>query len=87
MTIDDKIVYHRKRLGLTQKQLADYLGITVNAVQLLEWGKSKEPTLHTAVLLSDLFGCDVREFDKRYKKEGDQNHVIETVPTSAGSTE
>jgi len=44
MTIDDKIVYHRKRLGLTQKQLADYLGITVSAVQMLEYGKSKEPT-------------------------------------------
>lgn len=41
MTIDDKIVYHRKRLGLTQKQLADYLGITVSAVQMLEYGKAK----------------------------------------------
>ena len=87
MTVDDKIVYHRKRLGLTQKQLADYLGITVRGLQVLEYGIVKAPSLHTAVLLSDLFECDVREFDKRYKKEGDQNHVIETVPTSAGSTE
>ena len=34
MTVDDKIVYHRKRLGLTQKQLADYLGITVRGLQV-----------------------------------------------------
>ena len=69
MTVGETIKTFRKKKGLTQKQLAELIGVSVSAIQQIEYGKIGL-SLHHAILLSDLFGCDVRCFDK---KGGDKN--------------
>ncbi len=54
-TLGKRIVYHRKRLALTQDQLAEKLGVTAQAVSKWENDQSC-PDIATLPLLSDIFG-------------------------------
>ena len=57
-TIGKRIVNHRKRLGLTQEQLAESLGVTAQAVSKWENDQSC-PDINMLPKLSQLFGVSV----------------------------
>lgn len=50
----------REQLGMTQKQLADALGLNQSAIALWESGKTV-PTLQNLYRLADILGCDARD--------------------------
>ena len=59
-TLGKRIAIHRKRLGLTQEQLADKLGITAQAVSKWENDQSC-PDISVLPLLADIFGISTDE--------------------------
>lgn len=48
----------RKARGLTQVELAEYIGVTQGAVHQWESGKSK-PTIENLMKMAKLFDCQV----------------------------
>lgn len=70
MTIGESIRYHRKRLGLTQAELADRLGVTPQAVSKWESGVGL-PDITMAVPLARALGTTTDEllrFGERYQE-------------------
>ncbi len=59
-TLGKRIAAHRKRLGLTQEQLAEKLGITAQAVSKWENDQSC-PDISVLPLLADIFGISTDE--------------------------
>ena len=57
-TFPNKLKNFRKEAGLTQKQLADALGISASAVGMYEQGR-REPDKDTLILISNYFGVTV----------------------------
>lgn len=51
---------YREKAQLTQKQLAETLGIVQTTVSMWESGKAK-PRLGTLIKLSRVFGCSIEE--------------------------
>ena len=60
MTLGKRIVSHRKRLGLTQDQLAEKLGVTAQAVSKWENDQSC-PDIATLPRLAEIFGTTTDE--------------------------
>lgn len=58
MTTGQKISTERKKLGLTQEQLAEKIYVSRNAVSKWETGKGY-PSLDSLKILSDLFGVTI----------------------------
>ncbi len=58
MTTGEKIAFHRKKLGMTQQQFADSLGVSRQAVSRWE-GDLAFPETETLLKMSDMFGCTV----------------------------
>jgi len=48
----------RKRVGVTQEELADVAGVSVNSVKLIEQGKMN-PTVQMFDLLMDCLGMEI----------------------------
>lgn len=70
MTIGESIRYHRKRLKLTQAQLAERIGVTAQAVSKWESGAGL-PDISMAVPLARALGTTTDEllrFGERYKE-------------------
>lgn len=59
-TIGSRIKYHRKRLGLTQEQLAQRLGVSAQAVSKWENNLSC-PDISILPMMSELFGVSIDE--------------------------
>lgn len=55
MTIGDKIRYHRKRIGLTQTELGEKLGVKTNAVSKWECGRVEDIPTSKIKAMSVLF--------------------------------
>ena len=55
-----KIRQLRERRGMTQKQLADALGLSHVAICLWETGENV-PTIQNLYRLADILGCDARD--------------------------
>ena len=55
---------HRTANGLTQKQMADKLGMTPNAYQKYELN-TREPNLDTLILIADIFNVSLDELTGR----------------------
>ena len=55
MTIGDKIRYHRKRIGLTQTELGEKLGVKTNAVSTWECGRVEDIPTSKIKAMSVLF--------------------------------
>ena len=55
MRLNEKIYQHRKRMGLSQEELAEKLGVSRQAVSKWELGTSV-PELDSVVLLARIFG-------------------------------
>lgn len=60
LTLGKRILYHRKRLGLTQDQLAERMGVTAQAVSKWENDLSC-PDVTTLPKLAELFGISTDE--------------------------
>lgn len=56
MTVGDKIKFHRKRLGLTQTQLGEKLGVRTNAVSKWECGRVEDIPRSRIKVMATLFG-------------------------------
>lgn len=68
MNLAEKIVLQRKKMGLSQEQLADQLGITRQSVSKWEAGTST-PELGKIVAMSELFQVSVDYLVKDYLEE------------------
>lgn len=78
MTLGKRILYHRKRLGLTQDQLAEKMGVTAQAVSKWEHDLSC-PDVTTLPRLADLFGITTDELLGVPRREEEKVHVGEVV--------
>lgn len=68
MNLSEKIIRERKRLGLSQEQLADKLGITRQSVSKWEAGTST-PEISKLVVMSELFRVSLDYMLKDYLEE------------------
>ena len=57
-TLGKRIVFHRKRLGLTQDALAELMGVTAQAVSKWENDQSSPDTIHL-IQLADILDTEV----------------------------
>mgnify|MGYP000028436353 FL=1 len=80
LTLGKRILYHRKRLGLTQDQLAERMGVTAQAVSKWEHDLSC-PDVTTVPRLAELFGISTDELlgVARAPEEPRKSHVGEVV--------
>src|SRR5262245_66685677 len=51
--IGQLIRQHRTRIGLTQRELADFSTVSVRAIRDLEHGKARRPRMDTVRLIAD----------------------------------
>jgi transcriptional regulator with XRE-family HTH domain len=58
--IGSNILNYRRIQGLTQQQLADYLGVTRELISLIESG-DRDITMSNLSKLADLFGIELEE--------------------------
>lgn len=81
-TVCEKIRYYRKNRGMEQKQLAQILGITGNAVTNWENGRSR-PDIQTLPRLCEIFGISLYELlgvaDPRQQYTPDEQAMITDV--------
>lgn len=68
MIFADKIIMHRKKLGLSQEQLAQQLGVTRQSVSKWEAGTSI-PEMSKLIILSELFQVSLDYLVKDYLEE------------------
>lgn len=73
MIFAEKLMNQRKKLGYSQEQLAERLGVTRQSVSKWESGQAM-PELSKLVTLSELFGISLDYFAKDY--------VEESIPTA-----
>lgn len=84
-TLGKRIVYHRKRLGMTQDKLAEHLGVTAQAVS--KWENDQAcPDISTLPRLAALFGITTDELlgistPAREAELVDDDHADSTTPT------
>ncbi len=71
MTTGEKISEGRKKLGLTQQQFADELGVTRQAVSRWE-SDLAFPETDTLIKLSEMFGCSIDYLIKYNQDGGDE---------------
>lgn len=68
MIFADKLIMHRKKMGLSQEQLAERMGVTRQSVSKWE-SASSIPELSKLVILSELFQVSVDYLVKDYLEE------------------
>lgn len=74
----------RIRAGVTQKQAAEALGVTVQSISGYERGK-REINFFDAIKLADLYGCTLDELaGRQFPKDADEltsdeRHVIDAM--------
>lgn len=67
----------RKRLGLTQREMSEKLGVKQNTLSQYEKGK-REPGINMLRKLADLFGCTIDDL-LRETQEGADEKVLEVL--------
>src|SRR5262245_48260713 len=60
----DVVRAHRRRLGMTQQELADRAGVSVRGIRKIESGQITAPRPATVRLLADAFGLTGTERDR-----------------------
>lgn len=58
MILADKIIHHRKSLGMTQEELAEVLSVSRQSISKWE-GAQSIPDMNKIMLMSDLFGVSI----------------------------
>lgn len=61
INLAENIKKHRKKLGLSQKKLAEKAGIIFTVITKLEQGIATQPTIQTIVKIADALGVSVDE--------------------------
>ena len=84
-TIADNIRYYRKRLGLTQKELAEAIGLSEIGIRQIEIGKC-EPKCSTIVRLVKVLNITYDEFFNLDMSDESTTGIIETVLYQKGMT-
>ena len=84
MNLNEKIFQHRKKLGLSQEELANRLGVTRQSVSKWELGDS-QPDLDMIVKLAKLFGVST-DYLLQADAEIPQNqtHWLDRIPGVIG---
>lgn len=77
-TIGDRIKFHRKRLGMTQEQLAERMGVSAQAVSKWENNLSC-PDISVLPELAEIFGITVDELLGKNPPAGTAVHEAEVV--------
>lgn len=77
-TIGDRIKFHRKRLGMTQEQLAERMGVSAQAVSKWENNLSC-PDISVLPELAEIFGITVDELLGKNPPAGNTVHEAEVV--------
>lgn len=77
-TIGDRIKFHRKRLGMTQEQLAERMGVSAQAVSKWENNLSC-PDISVLPELAAVFGISVDELLGKNPSAGEKVHEAEVV--------
>lgn len=77
-TIGDRIKFHRKRLGMTQEQLAERMGVSAQAVSKWENNLSC-PDISVLPELAEVFGITVDELLGKAPPAGEKVHEAEVV--------
>jgi transcriptional regulator with XRE-family HTH domain len=72
MTLGEKIRFLRKKRKLTQKKLAEEIGVSLNIVYFWETERI-DPTLFNAIVLADYFGVTLDELCCREVRANGQN--------------
>lgn len=80
-TLGERIKYHRKRLGMTQEQLAERMGVSPQAVSKWENNLSC-PDISVLPELAALFGITVDELLGKNPSDGNGVHEAEVVGES-----
>ena len=78
MTTGERIKAARKRAGLTQKEIADRLGISSSSIAQWETG-TRKPKAETLQRLADALGVSMLDLDERFAWQPDREISI-TVP-------
>lgn len=79
--IGKNISIFRKRKGLSQKELADKIGIGLTNISYIENGKYT-PRLNTLLKMSKIFEVELYEFfifDSHIEKEKIQEHLLKAI--------
>lgn len=84
MNLAEKIMFERKKTGLSQEQLADKLGITRQAISKWEAG-SAVPELSKLLALSEVFGVSIDYLVKDSMKEDISRYREEAYEASGES--
>ena len=77
IVLADNIQKFRKRIGMTQEELAKELGVTFQAVSKWENAKAA-PDITFLPIMADIFGCYIDElFSRDIKTESHYDHCAE----------
>ncbi|GIF01371.1 ATP-binding protein [Paractinoplanes rishiriensis] len=71
---------HRRRLGMTQEDLAEHAGVSVRSVGKWESGRIAAPRLFTVRLLADTFGLQGEERDRFCRSATDEQPETDIAP-------
>jgi len=84
----DRLKETRKLRGITQKQMADFLGITEQAYQNYEYGK-REPNFETTLKIADHFNVPTDYLFGRSKflRTEEGNLYVKLPPDLFGTTD
>ena len=92
MILADKIIEERKKLGLSQEELAEKLSVSRQAVSKWESAQSI-PDLHKIILMSELFSVstdyllkDEIEPEQKVSDESDSDRVMRRVSMEEANT-
>lgn len=78
MTLGEKIKRHRKAKKLTQKQLAELLGVATGTIQQYELNK-RQPRLETLDEIAQVLGVDVWDLYNHYKIPSDNDFYLNII--------
>ncbi len=78
VTLAENILKHRKKKGISQRELAKHLGVTYQAISKWETAKSA-PDISILPALADAFGCNIDELFSREIKIENANEIVNRI--------
>jgi transcriptional regulator with XRE-family HTH domain len=82
-TLSEMIQDHRKKMGYTQEQLAESLGIATMTIQFIEQGR-RFPSLPMLIYICDRIGFDIRFECSRFDSDRDEDIIGKPLLAAEG---